>query len=94
MSTMRALNWLMLSNEKTVFRSSAADLLSNPPRPLKPSIDLFRSQGHSQTKCYLDQANSAMGELYCGCKWTLVAKSGGRIDAESCGYKPGNNRAA
>ena len=50
MSTMRALNWLMLSNEKTVFRSSAADLLSNPPRLLKPSIDLFRSQGHSQTK--------------------------------------------
>ncbi|MNE62725.1 hypothetical protein D3C76_1729050 [compost metagenome] len=49
-STMRALNWLMLSNEKTAFRSSAADLLSNHPRLLKPSIDLFRSQGHRQAK--------------------------------------------
>jgi len=28
-----------------------------------------------------------MGELYCGCKWTWVGKSGGRIDAESCGLK-------
>ena len=36
---------------------------------------------------YLDQANSSMGELYCGCKWTWVGKSGGRIDAESCGYQ-------
>ncbi|MNP00618.1 Endonuclease-1 precursor [compost metagenome] len=28
-----------------------------------------------------------MGELYCGCKWTWVGKSGGRIDAQSCGLK-------
>jgi deoxyribonuclease-1 len=41
----------------------------------------------AKQKIYLDQANSAMGELYCGCKWTWVGKSGGRIDAESCGYQ-------
>ncbi|QJC79573.1 endonuclease [Pseudomonas umsongensis] len=41
----------------------------------------------AKQKIYLDQANSAMGELYCGCKWTWVGKSGGRIDAESCGLK-------
>ncbi|MFL1526233.1 endonuclease [Pseudomonas sp. O230] len=41
----------------------------------------------AKQKIYLDQANSAMGELYCGCKWTWVGKSGGRIDPESCGYQ-------
>jgi deoxyribonuclease-1 len=41
----------------------------------------------AKQKIYLDQANSLMGELYCGCKWTWVGKSGGRIDAESCGLK-------
>ena len=41
----------------------------------------------AKQKIYLDQANSAMGELYCGCKWTWVGKSGGRIDAESCGLQ-------
>ncbi|MEX5684183.1 endonuclease [Pseudomonas silesiensis] len=41
----------------------------------------------AKQKIYLDQANSAFGELYCGCKWTWVGKSGGRIDAESCGYQ-------
>lgn len=36
---------------------------------------------------YLDQASSAMGDLYCGCKWTWVGKSGGRVDLKSCGYQ-------
>ena len=36
---------------------------------------------------YLDQADSAQGDLYCGCKWTWVGKSGGRVDPDSCGYK-------
>lgn len=41
----------------------------------------------AKQKIYLDQASSSMGELYCGCKWTWVGKSGGRIDAESCGLQ-------
>lgn len=41
----------------------------------------------AKQKIYLDQASSAMGELYCGCKWTWVGKSGGRIDPASCGYQ-------
>lgn len=40
----------------------------------------------AKQKVYLDQANSTMGDLYCGCKWTWVGKSGGRIDLRSCGY--------
>ncbi|MCW2271590.1 Endonuclease-1 precursor [compost metagenome] len=41
----------------------------------------------AKQKVYLDQATSAMGDLYCGCKWTWVGKSGGRVDARSCGYE-------
>ncbi len=41
----------------------------------------------AKQQVYLDQANSAMGDLYCGCKWTWVGKSGGRIDPASCGYE-------
>lgn len=41
----------------------------------------------AKQKVYLDQANSPMGDLYCGCKWTWVGQSGGRVDAESCGLK-------
>jgi len=41
----------------------------------------------AKQKVYLDQATSAMGDLYCGCKWTWVGKSGGRVDAGSCGYE-------
>lgn len=41
----------------------------------------------AKQKIYLDQNNSATGELYCGCKWTWVGKSGGRVDLKSCGYE-------
>ena len=41
----------------------------------------------AKQKIYLDQNNSATGDLYCGCKWTWVGKSGGRIDLKSCGYE-------
>ncbi|MEE4622376.1 endonuclease [Pseudomonas alliivorans] len=41
----------------------------------------------AKQKVYLDQANSAQGDLYCGCKWEWVGKSGGRINAESCGLQ-------
>lgn len=27
------------------------------------------------------------GDLYCGCDWQWVGRSGGRIDMQSCGYK-------
>ncbi len=54
---------------------------SNPPSTFSDAKVIAKQ------KIYLDQANSDLGELYCGCKWTWVGKSGGRIDAESCGYQ-------
>lgn len=36
---------------------------------------------------FFDQAGGPVGDLYCGCKWEWVGKSGGRVNAESCGYE-------
>lgn len=41
----------------------------------------------AKQKIFFDQAPSAQGELYCGCKWEWAGKSGGRIDPKSCGYE-------
>ena len=54
---------------------------SSPPSRFSEAKVIAKEQ------IYLDQADSAVGELYCGCKWTWVGKSGGRIDPASCGYK-------
>lgn len=45
----------------------------------------------SKQYVYYDQANSAMGDLYCGCKWNWVGKSGGRMELGDCGYTPRTN---
>nr|WP_217642451.1 endonuclease [Marinobacter zhejiangensis] len=36
---------------------------------------------------YYDQNESAEGSFYCGCHWSWVGDSGGRVDAASCGYQ-------
>tara|TARA_Y100000815_G_scaffold272342_1_gene301046 strand:+ start:1905 stop:2210 length:306 start_codon:yes stop_codon:yes gene_type:complete len=41
----------------------------------------------AKQKIFFDQATSANGELYCGCKWEWTGKSGGIIDPEYCGYE-------
>ncbi|MDF0731671.1 endonuclease [Pseudomonas entomophila] len=58
-----------------------------PPAFSNPPATFSEAKVVAKQKVYLDQANSAMGELYCGCKWTWVGKSGGRVDPASCGYQ-------
>jgi deoxyribonuclease-1 len=41
----------------------------------------------AKTKVFFDQADGDQGELYCGCNWEWIGKSGGRVDAASCGYE-------
>lgn len=41
----------------------------------------------ARQKVYFDQNTSTQGDLYCGCQWQWVGKSGGRVDAASCGYQ-------
>ncbi|MGH8464572.1 MAG: endonuclease [Pseudomonas sp.] len=57
------------------------------PALASPPATFSEAKVIAKQKVYLDQANSAMGELYCGCKWTWVGKSGGRVDPGSCGYE-------
>lgn len=57
------------------------------PSLASPPSTFSEAKVVAKQKIYLDQANSATGDLYCGCKWTWVGKSGGRVDPGSCGYK-------
>ncbi|WP_422403283.1 endonuclease [Pseudomonas sp. GZD-209] len=58
-----------------------------PPAFATPPATFTEAKVIAKQKIYLDQANSAQGDLYCGCKWTWVGKSGGRVDPASCGYE-------
>lgn len=61
-------------------------ILSSPVWANPPST-FAEAKVVAKQQVYMDQDKSAMGELYCGCQWTWVGKSGGRIDAASCGYQ-------
>ncbi len=63
------------------------------PAFANPPATFSEAKVVAKQKIYLDQASSAMGELYCGCKWTWVGKSGGRIDPKSCGYQTRKQQA-
>ena len=65
----------------TLFLSTINPAHSTPPSTFSEAKVIAKQ------KIYLDQANSPQGDLYCGCKWTWVGKSGGRIDADSCGLQ-------
>lgn len=41
----------------------------------------------AKRQVFFDQADGEVGDLYCGCNWAWVGKSGGRVDAQSCGYE-------
>ncbi|MDF2642099.1 MAG: deoxyribonuclease [Pseudomonas sp.] len=65
----------------TLALSFAAPAFSAPPSTFSEAKVVAKQQ------VYLDQANSAQGDLYCGCKWQWVGESGGRINAASCGLE-------
>lgn len=64
-----------------LFLSTALPALASPPSTFTEAKVVAKQQ------VYLDQANSGMGELYCGCQWSWTGKSGGRIHPESCGLQ-------
>jgi deoxyribonuclease-1 len=73
---------------KKILLALALSLPTLLPAFANPPATFTEAKIIAKQKVYLDQASSAMGELYCGCKWTWVGKSGGRIDAGSCGLEP------
>lgn len=74
------------TNEKPAQRYSAVPH-SHQRRSGRCTNHFRRSQSRRQKAGLYDQADSSTGDLYCGCKWNWVGKSGGRIDAMSCGYE-------
>jgi len=72
---------------KNLFTVLALLFSFNLPAFATPPATFTEAKIVAKQKVYLDQANSSMGELYCGCKWAWVGKSGGRIDADSCGLQ-------
>lgn len=53
----------------------------------EPPSNFTAAKVVAKQKIFFDRAQSADGELYCGCKWDWAGKSGGRINPESCGYE-------
>ena len=72
---------------KRIIVALALSFLPSLPAFATPPTTFTEAKMVAKQKVYLDQANSSMGELYCGCKWKWVGKSGGRINAESCGLQ-------
>ena len=73
---------------KRLLSAIALAVVLTPAAFAAPPATFADAKVVAKQKVYLDQANSAQGDLYCGCKWTWVGKSGGRIDPASCGLQP------
>lgn len=41
----------------------------------------------AKQQIFFDAFAVEQGDLYCGCRWDWVGRSGGRVDAGSCGYE-------
>lgn len=72
---------------KKILAAVALTLSTILPAFATPPATFTEAKVVAKQQVYLDQASSAMGELYCGCKWTWVGQSGGRIDEKSCGLQ-------
>lgn len=72
---------------KKLFLAFALALSCNTPVLAAPPSNFSEAKVVAKEKVYNDQATSALGELYCGCQWEWVGKSGGRVDKKSCGYE-------
>lgn len=46
-----------------------------------------QAKNEARQYIYHDRNKNAGGDLYCGCDWKWVGRSGGRVELESCGYK-------
>ena len=66
-----------------------------PSQALAQAPQTFReAKLVAKREVFFDQG--AMGDLYCGCRWTWTGESGGRMDLAGCGYQARKdpNRAA
>lgn len=53
-----------------------------------PPVNFGQAKIVLKERIYFDQnTNGALGTIYCGCDWSWVGRSGGRIKPEACGYQ-------
>lgn len=62
-------------------------LLVFPLLAISSSPSFEQMKQRLRNDVYHDRNIGKGGELYCGCDWQWVGRSGGRIDMSSCGYK-------
>ena len=74
------------SSMKFLLTAALAILLSTHALA-EPPATFTAAKVVAKQKIFFDQAQGPAGELYCGCKWEWMGKSGGRIDPASCGYE-------
>lgn len=79
--------WADTKAVKKLFYTLILSFSAVTPAFSAPPATFSEAKVVARQKVYLDQANSTQGDLYCGCKWTWVGKSGGRIDPDSCGLE-------
>lgn len=71
---------------KRLIVASLATLVITSLALAEPPSTFTAAKAIAKNKVFYDQASTGLGDLYCGCAWKWVGKSGGRIDAASCGY--------
>lgn len=62
-------------------------LLLNAPAFADPPTNFASAKVVAKQQIFFDQTTGGLGDLYCGCHWDWVGRSGGRINADSCGYE-------
>lgn len=73
---------------KLILTLSAAMLLATSHLTIASAPKTFeQAKVELRQKVFYDRNSSEAGDLYCGCKWKWVGRSGGRIDFASCGYE-------
>lgn len=50
-------------------------------------VSFSAAKAVAKQRIFFDQLAVDQGDLYCGCRWDWVGRSGGRVDADSCGYE-------
>lgn len=71
---------------KTVLTLLAGLLISVQALAAPESFE--QAKAELRDHVYFDQnRNGSLGTLYCGCDWDWRGRSGGAVDAKSCGYQ-------
>lgn len=73
---------------KLILTLSAAILMATSNLSIASAPKTFeQAKVELRQNVYYDRNTKEDGDLYCGCNWKWVGRSGGRVDFSSCGYE-------